>query len=106
MQIDANGIVAVLGAASAFIIGVGTFALKVLSELRQMKTQQSDMHTEITKTHDLVNGLAERKDDAVKAAAKAEGKIEGKAESEQVVAAAIDLTKTAILKTADPPPPK
>lgn len=88
---SAMDIAIVLAAIGVLIPIVGNFILAIATFIRAGQT------------HELVNGLSERKDEAVKAAAKAEGKIEGKAEGEQAIATAIDLAKAAI---AGPPQTK
>lgn len=56
-------------------------------------------------THDLVNGLSEKRQEEAKAVGKAEGKEEGRVAGDQVAAAAIELTKVAITtKAAEQPP--
>lgn len=69
---DYQGIAVVLGAGSVFISSLVTSALAIALFIRQGR-----MERKIDVTHDLVNGLSEKKDVAIAGAAFAAGKERG-----------------------------
>ena len=76
---DYQGIALVIGAIAGLVTVVGGFLLQVLTFWRQGKMMEQDLARDVIakQTHDLVNGLSARKDEAQKSAAFAEGKAAG-----------------------------
>lgn len=99
--IDWGGLALFVGSITALLTFVGGFIMQVLVFRRQGR-----MDATLKNTHDLVNGLAERKDSAIKEAGVARGVAMGKAEGEAKAAVATELAKSALDKIPAAKPEK